>query len=140
MRRPRAPPGSESSVRRLRRSSRRWATRPRCWLDVRIGFQALRRSLPEGLHREGLCMRRERHGGMHGCGCTDAEESREALRLSAQRRARQELLTWTEEDFVGNFKVNMLAYAQFVKLLTPDTIRAGGGAIVTTGNTSAHGG
>lgn len=49
-----------------------------------------------------------------------------------------DILKWNEEDLIGNFEVNMLAYVRFLKLLAPDMVEAGGGAIVTTGNTSAH--
>lgn len=49
-----------------------------------------------------------------------------------------DILKWTEEDLTGNFQVNMLSYVRFVKLLAPDMVEANGGAIVTTGNTSAH--
>ena len=49
-----------------------------------------------------------------------------------------DVLTWNEEDLIGNFEVNMLGYIRLVKLLAPDMVEAGGGFILCTGNTSAH--
>lgn len=48
------------------------------------------------------------------------------------------VLEWTLDDLNKNFEVNMMAFAQFIQLLGPDMIDAGNGAIICTGNTSAH--
>ena len=57
---------------------------------------------------------------------------------NAVRGTRGNFLEFTSEELQSNFDINVLALHRIAQKVTPEMIKKGKGAIIVTGNTSAH--